>query len=251
MLQAFLTEFPASQLAPAARIKLAALRAEAAPSRPPVPAPPARPQARDSKVNPKDGLTYVWIPPGRFTMGCSPGDGECYDDEMPAHEAAIAAGFWLGQTPVTQQAYQRVTGSNPSHFKGANLPVETVNWDKAQSYCQAIGGRLPTEAEWEYAARAGTTGARYGNLDDVAWYSGNSGNQTHDVGQKQPNAWGLFDMLGNVWQWTADWYNTPGQFRTLRGGSWLDLPRDVRGSDRSRVGPGLRVGNLGLRCVGE
>ena len=126
---------------------------------------------------------------------------------------------------MTQQAYQRVTGQNPSDFKGANLPVETVSWDEAQSYCQAIGGRLPTEAEWEYAARAGSTGARYGDLDQIAWYSGNSGGKTHEVGQKQANAWGLFDMLGNVWQWTADWY-AQGQSRALRGGAW----NVVRGS---------------------
>ena len=172
------------------------------------------------------------------------------DDEKPARSVDIAGGFWLGQTPVTQQAFQRVTGQSPSYFKGANLPVESVNWDEAQSYCQAIGGRLPTEAEWEYAARAGTTGARYGDLDQIAWYRGNSGGQTREVGQKQPNAWGLFDMLGNVWQWTADWY-TEGQTRSLRGGSWLNVPRDVRVSGRFRFGPGDHINSLGFRCVGE
>jgi hypothetical protein len=109
---------------------------------------------------------------------------------------------------VTQQAYQRVTGQNPSNLKGANLPVENVNWDEAQAYCAAIGGRLPTEAEWEYAARAGSTAARYGNLDEIAWHSGNSGGRTHEVGQKLANAFGLFDMLGDVWQWTANWYGS-------------------------------------------
>ena len=220
--------------------------------------------AGTKKVNPKDGLTYVWIPPGTFQMGCSPGDGECYDDEKPAHQVTITRGFWLGQTPVTQQAYQRVTGQNPSNFKGANLPVETVNWDEARAYCAAIGGRLPTEAEWEYAARAGSTGARYGNLDEIAWYSGNSGGKTHEVGQKLPNAFGLHDMLGNVWQWAAEWYgNYPsgaqsdpsgaasGQYRALRGGSWGNYPRFVRVSGRNRYWPGDRYDYFGLRCVME
>jgi formylglycine-generating enzyme required for sulfatase activity len=217
--------------------------------------------AGSTKVNPKDGLTYVWIPPGTFLMGCSPGDGECFSDERPAHEVTITRGFWLGQTPVTQQAYQRVTGQNPSHFWGANLPVENVNWDEARAYCMMIGGRLPTEAEWEYAARAGSTGARYGNLDDIAWYSGY---QPRGVGQKQANAFGLYDMLGNVWQWTADWYGDyqsgaqsdpsgppGGTLRALRGGSWSSNPRVVRISFRYGFEPDYRVNYIGLRCVGE
>ena len=163
-------------------------------------------RAGQTKVNPKDGLTYVWIPPGTFTMGCSRGDSECRENEEPAHQVTITTGFWIGQTPATQEAYQRVMGKNPSYFKGAQLPVENVNWDKARSYCQAVGMRLPTEAEWEYAARAGSTTSRYGDIDQVAWYTANSGSKTHEVAQKQPNAWDLYDMLGNVWEWTSDWY---------------------------------------------
>jgi formylglycine-generating enzyme required for sulfatase activity len=221
-----------------------------------------RPQPQ---ANPKDGLRYVWIPPGRFTMGCSPGDSECGNDETPPHAVTITKGFWLGQTPVTQAAYQRVTGKNPSNFKGSNLPVETVSWDEAQRYCKAIGGRLPTEAEWEYAARAGSAGARYGSLDDIAWYVGNSGDKPHEVGQKQPNAFGLYDMLGNVWQWMADWlgFDYPsaavtdpsgpasGLLRAARGGSWDLNPRDERASNRAAFPPGIRGRAVGFRCVGE
>jgi formylglycine-generating enzyme required for sulfatase activity len=226
------------------------------------------PPAVQTRENLKDGLTYVWIPPGRFKMGCSPGDKECFDNEKPAHEVTITHGFWMGQTPVTQEAYQRVLGHNPSHFKGPRLPVEEVTWNEAQSYCEAVGMRLPTEAEWEYAARAGSATARYGNLDEVAWYIGNSDGQTHEVGQKQPNAFGLYDVLGNVFQWVADWYGqkydeqkvavnptgpSSGQYRVLRGGAWAYNPRDARASYRYRSGPepSNRNDNFGFRCAGE
>jgi formylglycine-generating enzyme required for sulfatase activity len=162
--------------------------------------------AATALANPKDGLRYVWIPPGKFTMGCSAGDVEGCHGEEPAHQATITKGFWLGQTEVTQAAYKRVVGTDPSYSKGAELPVEQVSWDEAQGYCQAAGGRLPTEAEWEYAARAGSPKSRYGNIDRIAWYQSNSGGHTHEVAQKEANAWGLYDMLGNVREWTADWY---------------------------------------------
>ena len=108
-------------------------------------------------MNPKDGLRYVWIPPGRFTDGCSPGDKECYDDESPTRNVTLTRGFWLGQTEVTQAAYQKVMGYNPSVIEGPDLPADSVTWDEADVYCTAIGGRLPSEPEWEYAARGGTT----------------------------------------------------------------------------------------------
>jgi formylglycine-generating enzyme required for sulfatase activity/uncharacterized caspase-like protein len=222
------------------------------------------PRAGDLTVNPKDGLKYVWIPPGTFAMGCSPGDSECGTDEKPAPRVTITKGFWMGQTEVTQEAYQRVIGKNPSHFQGARLPVETVSWNEAQAYCRAVGMRLPTEAEWEYAARGGDASSRYGELDAVAWHAGNSGSQTHEVARKQSNRFGLYDVLGNVWEWVADWYAdysegfatdpqaaAGGEHRVLRGGSWYFDPRSARASYRNRVSPGYRSNNIGLRCAGE
>jgi formylglycine-generating enzyme len=218
----------------------------------------------DSKVNPKDGLRYRWIPPGNFTSGCSPGDKDCYKDEYPNRKITLTRGFWLGQTEVTQAAYERVTGDNPSVFQGPDLPVEMVTWNEADSYCSQIGGRLPSEAEWEYAARAGTTGPRYGDLDQIAWYWKNSNFSTHPVGQKKPNAFGLYDMLGNVVEWTHTWYtvqlsqetiNPTGpsmaEFKSLKGGGWWDDPDLVRASYRSRIEPGDTDFNIGFRCVSE
>ncbi len=199
-------------------------------------------------------------------MGCSPGDSDCYYNQEPAHQVTVSKGFWIGQTPVTQEAYERVTQSNPSHFKRPRLPVETVNWNEAQSYCSAVNMRLPTEAEWEYAARAGSTASQYGPLDSIAWYNANSGNKTHEVAQKQANAWGLYDMLGNVWQWVDDWYDdkyyisgaasdpkgpSSGTYRVMRGGSWYDYPGNERVSVRVRHEPEGRGKDIGFRCAGE
>src|SRR5208283_3710803 len=141
-------------------------------------------------------------------------------------------------------------GNNPSSFKGAALPVDSVNWFEANSYCQAVGMRLPTEAEWEYAARGGETGRVYGNLDEIAWWTGNSGGMPHDVAQKQPNKYGLYDMIGNVTEWSADWYApylrspatdptgpTEGQLRTYRGGGWHGGKNAVRASVRFARAP--------------
>jgi formylglycine-generating enzyme required for sulfatase activity len=232
--------------------------------------PPAKPaastlRASATRLNPKDGLTYVRIPPGSFTMGCSRNDGECNDDEKQPRDVTITKGFWIGQTEVTQEAYQRVmNGQNPSSFRGPKLPVERITWNQAQAYCQAARLRLPTEAEWEYAARAGDQRSRYGDIDAIAWYEKNSGNKTHEVAQKLPNAWGLYDMLGNVSEWTADWYAdklpmatadpsgpASGQYRALRGGSWVYGSTGVRVSLRYESRPGDQSGSTGVRCVGE
>jgi len=228
------------------------------------------------KVNPKDGLTYAWIPPGTFMMGCSPGDSECFPEENPPHQVTITKGFWLGQTEVTVGAYKRFAGGTgksmplPSVFNpgwsNEQKPILGVSWDDAQAYCVWAGGRLPSEAEWEYAARGGSTRARYGNLDQIAWYDGNSGNQVHVVAQKRANGFGLYDTLGNAWELVNDWYDqnyyqnspsqnpagpTSGDGRVLRGGSWGVVPRGARVSGRARADPGR--GNLvdGFRCGGE
>ena len=222
--------------------------------------------SKAARVNPKDVQLYVYIPPGEFTMGCSAGDSDCLSHENPTHPVRITQGFWLGQTEVTQAAYRKVTGQAPSFFEGDQRPVENVDWYQAASYCQAVGMRLPTEAEWEYAARAGSPGARYGALDDVAWYHKNSGSETKPVGGKKPNDWGLYDMLGNVWEWTADPYDgnsyhsslstdpagpASGDRRVLRGGSWIVDPAFVRASYRLRGVPTYRGYTGGFRCAGE
>jgi formylglycine-generating enzyme required for sulfatase activity len=181
-------------------------------------------------------------------MGCSPGDRECDDDEKPPRGVTIEKGFWLGETEVTQAAYQKVMGANPSKFKGGSLPVENVTWNDATSYCRKIGGRLPAAAEWEYAARGGTTGARYGSLDAIAWYDGNSGSRTREVKTREANAYGLFDMLGNVWEWTADDFDGG---KEVRGGSWDYASWYSRASVRDWYVPGFRYFVLGFRCAGE
>jgi formylglycine-generating enzyme required for sulfatase activity len=220
------------------------------------------------------GMEFVQIQPGEFTMGCSPGDSECYSGESQAHRVRITQGFQIGKYEVTQEQWQAAMGSNPSRGQGATLPVEAVSWDDIQGFLQRLNSRndgflyrLPTEAEWEYAARAGTTDKYAGasTLEDIAWYQSNSGGQTHPVGQKRPNAWGLYDMLGNIQEWCQDWYDgsyyssspvenpagpSSGQTRILRGGSFYGSARYVRVSIRgSNVGE--RHVSRGFRCVRE
>jgi len=216
---------------------------------PMLPADPNTP-AGTTTVNPNDGLTYVWIPAGKFVMGCSPGDTNCDPDEKP-REFTIDHGYWMGQTLVTQGAYQRVTGENPSFYKhGDQFPVEKVDYIDAYGYCVAVGMRLPNEAEWEYAARANTTGPRYSDdLDAIAWYKDNSFGHSHPVAQKQPNAFHLYDMLGNMWQWTTD---LPGPYSgqvLLRGGSWMVKANTVRVSNRARDTPEGARKFTSFRCV--
>jgi formylglycine-generating enzyme required for sulfatase activity len=225
---------------------------------------PASTKLGDSKMNPKDGLTYLWIPPGNYTSGCSPNDTQCFPDETPNRKTTLTKGFWLSRTEVTQAAFEKIMGYNPSVFQGADLPVEYVSWEEADAYCTAIGGRLPSEAEWEYAARAGTTGSRYGNLDEIAWYYGNAGLSTHPVGKKKPNAFGLYDMLGNVVEWTHTFYwvqhnqeniNPTGpstaEYVELRGGGWWDEAKLIRVSYRRHFEKTDIDYNIGFRCASE
>ena len=163
---------------------------------------------------------FVWIPPGTFVMGSPLSEEGRYAAEVQ-HTVTLTHGFWLSDHEVTQGEYESVMGVNPASIKGnPNRPVESVSWDDAVRYCQKLtereraagritaqqAYRLPTEAEWEYAARAGTTGARHGELDAIAWWSGNSADQTNAVKQKDPNAWGLYDMMGNVSEWCSDYW---------------------------------------------
>ena len=228
------------------------------------------------RENSKDGLKYVWIAPGTFMMGCSPGDDECSDEEKPAHQVTISKGFWMGQTDVTVGAYKRYVkaarGKMPPapDFNGRwaadAMPIVNVTWDEARDFCSWAGGRLPSEAEWEYAARAGSAEARYGKIDEITWYRNNSGNQTHAVAGKRPNSFGLFDVLGNASEWVNDWYDknyyqhspsqdpsgpTSGQERVVRGGSWVNDPGDARVSGRDRGIPSARSNGDGVRCARE
>jgi len=228
---------------------------------------PTAPNLSRRRENPEDKQFYVWVPPGVFRMGVSEGDTEGYDSEKPAHEVTITKGFWLGETPVTQRAWRHVMGNNPSHFIGEDLPVECVSWNDAKAFCKKIGALLPTEAQWEYAARgkAGSTPSRYGELDRIAWHDGNSQGTTNAVGQWEDNGFGLYDILGNVWEWTEDWYKgsyngaalidpkgpEKGTQKVLRGGSWFDYPRYARASNRWRMEPTSHLYFIGFRCALE
>ncbi|MDO4570341.1 MAG: SUMF1/EgtB/PvdO family nonheme iron enzyme, partial [Planctomycetia bacterium] len=172
------------------------------------------------------------------------------------------------ETQVTQRMWESVMGNNPSWFKGANLPVESVSWHDCVKFCEQISKlsglkiQLPTEAQWEYACRAGTTGTYAGNLDSMAWYWDNSGRQTHEVGTKQPNAWGLYDMHGNVWEWCSDWYGgyvesptsdpkgpDSGSRRVRRGGSGADYAECCRSARRSCSAPTRSGDAVGFRLL--
>jgi formylglycine-generating enzyme required for sulfatase activity len=216
---------------------------------------------------------YVLIRAGTFFMGCSLGDTECYPEEKPTHKVTLSRDFYMGTTEVTVRAYRQFAQKTNRYMPQTSSqteddPVVNVSWEEASEYCKwDTGGRLPTEAQWEYAARAGSSAARYGDLDAIAWYDRNSGGRPHAVGQKSPNGFGLYDMLGNVWEWCSDWYDEKyyeksppqdpqglptGIYRSLRGGSWNNNARFARASARSFGQPGVQdIWGLGFRCVRE
>ncbi len=211
-----------------------------------------------------------WIPPGVFWMGSPETEEERFSFEGPRHLVSIDSGFWIFDTPCTQALWEAVMGENPSHFKGPDRPVESVSWDQCQEFLTALNSRLdglqlalPSEAQWEYACRAGTETARYSeNLNAIAWYDKNSGNETHPVARKEANSWGLYDMLGNVWEWCEDAWEDDyaakartaaaepaSAHRVIRGGSWLFDARCVRAAYRYRYEPSCRNYDLGFRCA--
>jgi formylglycine-generating enzyme required for sulfatase activity len=222
-------------------------------------------RGRGSLVNAIDGQTYLLIPAGEFTMGCSTGDPSCDTDEQPPHQVTIARPFWLARTEVTGAQYRKVRPKGEGRALTPDSPITEVTWADAKAYCKAIGGRLPREAEWEYAARGGTTTRAYGPLDAIGWSAKNSDDHAHPVAQRQPNHYGLYDMLGNVHEWVLDrYYNSysedddsvtvveplaPNASATIRGGAWTSEAKGLRASARLERPPDAADPNIGFRCA--
>ncbi len=238
---------------------------------------------RSFSVGPGVEMDFVWIPPGTFRMGTVEKRKGTHTDESPKHTVVISEGFWLGIYEVTQAQWQAVMGGNPSHFKGADRPVDSVSWNDARAFVDKLNStagagrfRLPTEAEWEFTCRSGTSRSFFGgeinsmdcrNDDHLApwgWYCYNSGDATHPVGQLKPNAWGLYDMHGNVGEWCSDYYDRnyyeyspnrdpggpdSGKTRVLRGGGWDFRAWDCRSAYRGNYRPTANNNSFGLRIV--
>jgi formylglycine-generating enzyme required for sulfatase activity len=196
---------------------------------------------------PVTGMEFVWVPEGCYEMGCGSWTSDCYRDEKPVHEVCVD-GFWMGKTEVTQGQWKQIMGDNPAKFqKGDNYPFENAVWGEIEKFIMKLSSlstddykfRVPTEAEWEYACRSGGKPEKYAggsDLDQVAWYSGNSNRSTHAVATKAPNGLGLFDMNGNVNEWCADnplFRAETAYGRIYRGGSWNSNPKSARCSARN------------------
>jgi formylglycine-generating enzyme required for sulfatase activity len=221
-------------------------------------------------------LDLVLIPAGEFMMGSPATDKNAAADEKPQHRVRITKPFYMGKYPVTQEQWTAVMGSNPSQFKGPQNPVEEVSWDDGLMFFkrlnEKVGGgkfQFPTEAQWEYACRAGTTtrfcfGDDEAGLADYGWFNTNSAGKTHPVGEKKPNAWGLYDMHGNVWQWCADWNDATyyahsptddptgpasGTLRISHGGCWFSGASAARSANHGRIEPEHRGSHIGIRAA--
>ncbi len=246
----------------------------------------ASPDSLADRSTSAGSIEMIRIKAGTFTMGSPFDEPERNDNEYP-HLVTLSRDFWLGTTEVTQHQWQSVMGNNPAKIKGEDHPVEMVSWNECARFCNALsqqegltpayriseesitwnrdadGYRLPTEAEWEYACRAGTTGPRSGDLDEMAVYALNSGRLTRPVGTRKPNPWGLHDMYGNVWEWCwdqyqADYGSSPATdptgpkgdtYRIQRGGSWHRNPWDCRSAKRNGDTPVTRRNGLGFRVA--
>ena len=222
-----------------------------------------------------NGVSFnmIAVEGGTFTMGATfEQQNDPYSNEKPTHQVTLSS-YYIGETEVTQALWTAVMGNNQSNFKGDNNPVEKVSWNDCQKFIEKLNSltgkkfRLPTEAEWEYAARGGNKSKGYqysgsNNLDDVAWYTKNSNYKTHPVKTKQPNELGMYDMSGNVWEWCQDWYGnygsdsqtnpkgpSSGSGHVYRGGSWFANAVVCRSANRTGHTPGLRDCDLGLRLV--
>lgn len=234
--------------------------------------PPLRRPLQDSRNRSNVGVGveqdgFVQIPAGEFMMGAENGNV----DERPVHKVRISGGLEMSKYEVTQKQWQELMGNNPSAFKGADLPVQKVTWDDAQSFIKKMNHnddsyvyRLPREAEWEYACRAGAEREFPSDIDSLAWFYGNSGGRPQPVGTKRPNAWGLYDLPGNVWEWCQDWYSetyygksplldpkgpNSGSRRVVRRGSFLQNARECRCALRTGITHDYISGDLGFRLV--
>jgi len=233
-------------------------------------------EERDFRLTDDMDITMVWIPSGEFMMGAQDEEQDAEDDEYPRHRVTLDYGFWMGKYEVTQEQWEAVMGENPSHDYGVgdDYPVYYVSWDDIQDFEEELDNafRLPSESEWEYACRAGHDETRfhwgdddnYEQLGNYAWYEGNSGEETHPVGQKGANDWGLKDMSGNVWEWCEDWYHDSydgapndgspwvaggGQYRVMRGGSWGNVSSICRSANRNNGNLDYRSNVSGFRLV--